>query len=137
MGDPEEIRRVARRARVLAVELREDAGRTASLAQVEWVSDEADRWRGELEGTVANVQRDADAAEAFADALFEHAEAVERTLASIAAARQAFLSRVDDARRVLERAAEEVGEAALAQARAVVSRASRMPGPTSLDWLRF
>jgi hypothetical protein len=137
VGDPEAVRRAAQRARSLAEELRADARRTASLAEVAWVSSEADRWRGELQVTVGEVHRSAEAAEALAEALFEHAAAVERTLASIAAARQAFLSRVDDARRVLGRAADEVGQAALDQARSVVSRASRMPAPGSLDWLRF
>jgi hypothetical protein len=137
MGDPESVRRAAFRARSLAAELRADARRTASLAEVEWVSVEADRWRGELDGTVAAVYRDADAADALADALLDHAAAVERTLASIAAARQSFLSRLEDARRVLGRAADEVSEAAITQARAVVDRATRMPGQGSLDWLRF
>jgi hypothetical protein len=137
VGDPETVRRAAWRARSLAEELRADARRTASLAEVEWASVEADRWRGELAGTVAEVHRGADAADAVADALFEHAAAVERTLASIAAARQTFLSRLDDARRVLGRAADEVSDAALDHARAVVGRATRMPGPGSLDWLRF
>ncbi len=136
-GDPEAVRRAARHARQLAHQLRDDAAETGRLAGVRWVSTEAERWRHELHDTAAGLHADATAVEALADRLLAHADACERTLTRIAAARTAFTAQVDEARRVLGRAADEVSDAALASARAVVDRARSAPGTWSLDWLRF
>lgn len=137
VGDPEAVRRAARDARELARQLHADATSAAGLADVHWVSHEADRWRTELETTVAGLRADARAVEEVADALLAHAEACDRTLAQIAAARTAFDATVEHARRTLGRTAEEVGQAALDQARRVVDRAARAPARWSLDWLGF
>ncbi len=136
-GDPEDVRRAARRARSIAEELRRDAGETARLAEVPWRSTEADRWRNELEDSVASIRRDAETADALADALHAHAAACEATLATIAAARASFLQRVDEARGVLARAAEGATTVAVDQARGLVERARHLPAPTSLDWLNL
>lgn len=143
-GDPEEVRRAARRASSIAEELREEARRTAGLADVPWRSTQADQWRHELEEAVLSIRRDAEAADAVAEALLEHAAACERTLATIASARNAFLRRLDEARGVLARAADgvvdaadDVADAAVEHARNVVNRSLRMPGVRSLDWLNF
>lgn len=136
-GDPQEVRRAAHRARSIAEELREDARQTAQLAEVPWRSTQADHWRNELEEAVLSIRRDAEAADALAESLLAHAEACERTLATIASARNAFLSRLDDARAVLANAVDGVTDAAVEQARSVVNRSMRMPGARSLDWLNF
>ena len=137
VGDPEAVREAARDARRLARELHTDVAETAGLADVHWISVEADRWRAELEDTVAGLREDARAVEEVADLLLAHADAAERTLQRIAVARTAFDATVDEARRTLGRAAEEVGDAALERARAVVDRAARRPATWSLDWLGF
>ncbi len=135
--DPQAVHWASRRARSIAEQLQADAARIAELSEVGWRSVDADRWRHELEDTVEAIRRDAHRAFELADTLREHGLAVERTLATITAARDGFLSALDDARRVLANASGEVSAAAVEQARRVVDRATRMPGPGSMDWLRF
>lgn len=136
-GDPNAIRSVARRALDQAERLRDEATRTAALADVDWLSSGADRWRGELDELVAQLRRDADEVDQVAEALFAHADAAERTLDSIMGAMAAFERQLSDARAVLANGVDEVSAAAVSSARWVVDRARRAPRWMSMDWLSF
>ena len=136
-GDPEQVRVIARRTAAMADQLRDEAVRVASLADVEWQSTGADRWRDRLDQLLLDMRADADRADDAAEALFRHADEAEQTLAAITSAMAAFERRVDDARRLVANAADEVADTAVDAARGVLDMARRAPSALSLEWLRW
>ncbi len=137
MVDVDGVRGLARQVNGLAGEARATAARVAATEGVAWQSLAAQDWRESLRRDAARVGAAAEELDDAVRALYEHADAVERRLAEIEAVRRAFSALVDRARHTLSEAVDDVEDAGTSAARALLSVASRIPSPTSVDWPDF
>ncbi len=141
-GDPDELRRMARRLREQAGEVEHTAGRVGRAEGVEWVGLSADRFRDRLREhgrEIARTRRElVDASSALdhlADELEERQLAIARAMdlveAELSAARRTvsgFAGGVWDTLTGAERAAERA-------ARGLLDSVTHLPSPGHPDWL--
>ena len=149
-GNTEQIRRRGTELRTVATDLRDQAAVMLSAADAEWVSTAAAKYAEEARQKAVKLGALADGADDAAQALEDHAAAVDAMKAAIEDAANWLTDRWNDASNLVGNAVETLKEGAgkvfeffgrevptslVAQAKNLVNGVPRLPEPGSIDWL--
>ena len=149
-GNAEQIRRRGTELRTVATDLRDQAAVMVSAADADWVSTAAAKYAEEARQKAVKLGALADGADDAAQALEDHAAAVDAMKAAIEDAANWLTDRWNDASNLAGNAVETLKEGAgkvfeffgrevptslVARAKNLVTGVPRLPEPGSVDWL--